>query len=97
MENPRLSDMTQAALSVLSARSDRFWLMVEAGDVDWANHKNNIDNSVGAVLGGSAAFTAVCEWVESHGGWDETALIRTADHGHTLVLTRPEALINRRP
>ena len=97
MENPRLADMTQAALSVLSARSDRFWLMVEAGDVDWANHTNNIDNSAGAVLSGSAAFTAVCEWVESHGGWDETALILTADHGHTLVLTQPEALISRRP
>jgi len=92
-ENPRLSEMTQAALDVLSARSDQFWLMVEAGDVDWANHKNNIDDSAGAVLSGSAAFTTACEWIESHGGWEDTALILTADHGHTLVLTHPEALL----
>ncbi|MFP6766384.1 MAG: alkaline phosphatase [Planctomycetaceae bacterium] len=96
-ENPRLADMTLAALHVLSARSDRFWLMVEAGDVDWANHKNNIDDSVGAVLSGTAAFTAACRWIESHDGWDETALILTADHGHTLNLTRPEKLIIHRP
>ena len=33
-ENPNLSQMTSAALTVMSARQRRFWLMVEAGDVD---------------------------------------------------------------
>jgi alkaline phosphatase len=92
-ENPTLSDMTDAALQVLSSRSDRFWLMVEAGDVDWANHANNIDNSIGAVLSGEAAFTTVTKWVEANGGWDDTAVLVTADHGHYLVLDKPEALM----
>lgn len=92
-ENPTLSDMTAAALQVLSSRSDRFWLMVEAGDVDWANHSNNIDNSIGAVLSGDAAFTTVTNWVEANGGWEDTAVLVTADHGHYLVLDEPEALV----
>ncbi len=92
-ENVELKDMALAAVEVLDARSDRWWLMVEAGDVDWANHSNNIDNSIGAVDSGDAAFQSVVSWIEQHGGWDETALILTADHGHYFNLVRPEALI----
>lgn len=92
-ENPTLSDMTSAALTVLSARSDRFWLMIEAGDVDWANHSNNIDNSIGAALSGDAAFQSVTDWVESNGSWEDTAVFVTADHGHYFVLEKPEVLI----
>ena len=92
-ENPTLANMTSAALQVLSSRSDRFWLMVEAGDIDWANHSNNIDDSIGAVLSGEAAFQAVTDWVEANGGWNDTALLVTADHGHYLVLDKPEALL----
>ena len=33
--------------------------MVEAGDVDWASHANDIDASIGAVKSGDAAFQAV--------------------------------------
>jgi len=92
-ENPKLVDMTRAALKVLDARSDKFWLMVESGDVDWANHDNNIDNSIGAVKSGDAAFRAIAEWAEAGNHWDDTAVILTADHGHYLVLSDPQALI----
>lgn len=91
-ENVNLSDMTMAAVKVLQARSEKWWLMVEAGDVDWANHSNNIDNSIGAVLSGDAAFKKLTEWVENNGGWNDTLAIVTADHGHYLVLKQPEAL-----
>ena len=92
-ENPTLADLTRAALTVLETDPDGFWLMVEAGDVDWANHDDNLDNSIGAVLSGDAAFQAIVEWVETRSGWDETAVIVTADHGHYLVLEQPEALL----
>ena len=91
-ENPSLADMTRAALQVLSYNDRSFWLMVEAGDVDWANHNNNIDNSIGAVFSGDAAVKAVFDWVEANDCWDETAVIVTADHGHFFVLTDPEIL-----
>jgi alkaline phosphatase len=92
-ENPTLADMTTAALAVLSVK-DRFWLMVEPGDVDWANHDNNIDNSIGAVLSGDDAVKAITDWVDQHSNWNDALLIVTADHGHYLNLTRPEALIS---
>ncbi|MCA9125945.1 MAG: alkaline phosphatase [Planctomycetales bacterium] len=91
-ENVTLSQMTQAALDVLDSRSSKWWLMVEAGDVDWANHSNNIDNSIGAVLSGEMAFQTVVNWIEDHGGWQDTLVVLTADHGHYLVLDQPELL-----
>jgi len=95
-ENPTLAEMTTVALDVLASRSDRWWLMVEAGDVDWANHSNNIDNSIGAVLSGDAAFRAATEWVEANGGWKDTVILLTADHGHYLNLKKPEVLVGKR-
>jgi alkaline phosphatase len=92
-ENVKLREMALAAIDVLDSRSDRWWLMVESGDVDWANHSNNIDNSIGAVHSGDDAFEGVVKWIESHGGWDDTALILTADHGHYFQLDRPAALV----
>lgn len=92
-ENPVLSDMASAALSVLETNEKGFWLLVEPGDVDWANHDNNLDNSIGAVLSGDAAVKTVTDWVEKNSSWDETVMIVTADHGHFLVLEKPELLV----
>jgi len=89
-ENPTLADMTRAALDVLGTKQ-RFWLMVEPGDVDWACHANNIDNCIGAIRSGDAAFRAVVEWIERTDTWDTTVVILTSDHGHLFVLTEPEA------
>lgn len=91
-ENVTLAEMTLASLDVLQAKSDRWWLMIEAGDVDWANHVNNIDNSIGGVHSGDEAFSALVKWIEQHGGWQETCVIVTADHGHYLVLDDPSKL-----
>lgn len=94
IENPTLADMTVAALTVLEKNPKGFWLMIEAGDVDWANHDNNVDNSIGAVNSGDRAFRAVTDWVEQHSNWRETLVIVTADHGHCFWFDRPEALIS---
>lgn len=92
-ENPTLADMTSAALTVLGKNPKGFWLMVEAGDVDWANHDNNLDNSIGAVNSGDRAFQVITDWVEKHSNWQETVVIVTADHGHYLWLDQPDGLI----
>lgn len=96
VENPVLSDMTAAAITVLSRNPRGFWLMVEPGDVDWANHDDNIDNSIGAVQSGDAAVKTITDWVEHHSNWNESLLIVTADHGHYLVLEKPDLLIEPR-
>jgi alkaline phosphatase len=92
-ENPTLADFTLAALTVLETKPNGFWLLVEAGEVDWANHANNLDNSIGAVLSGDQAFATACNWIEQHGGWDDTVVIVTADHGHYFFLNEPEVLL----
>ncbi len=95
-ENPTLAEMTRAALKVLETNDKGFWLMVESGDVDWANHDNQIDNSIGAVFSGEAAFEEICRWAEARDCWNETAVFVTADHGHLLVITDPESLAGLR-
>lgn len=91
-ENPTLAEMTEAGLTVLSQNPKGFWLMVEAGDVDWANHDNNLDNSIGAVLSGEDAVRTITDWVEKHSDWQESLLIVTADHGHYLHIKDPKAI-----
>ena len=97
-ENPTLAEMTEAALTVLESKNDSkgIWLMVEAGDVDWANHNNNLDDSIGAVFSGEEAFDVIVKWIEKNQCWDDTLLIVTADHGHYFNLVLPEALIRPR-
>jgi len=87
--------MAVAALDVLESRG-QFWLMIEAGDVDWGSHANNIDTTIGATKSGAAAFTAVARWIEAHGGWDDTVVLVTSHHGHAFVLTDPAALARGR-
>jgi alkaline phosphatase len=93
-ENPTLADLTRAALTVLNARAGTpFALFVEAGDVDFALHKNNLDNAIGAVYSGEDAIRVIIDWVEKNSNWDESAMIVTSDHGHYLVLDDPPALL----
>ena len=94
-ENPTLAQMTEAAIQVLQEDPDGFWLMVESGDVDWANHGNNIDNSIGAVLSGDAAVGKIFNWIESRNAWEKSLVIVTSDHGHYFHLLKPEALIGK--
>ena len=97
LEQPTLVQMTEAALTVLAARPDqRFALFVEAGDVDFALHANNLDNAVGAIYSGEEAVRAVIRWVESHSNWDDSLLLVSSDHGHYLVIDDPQVLAGAR-
>lgn len=93
LENPTLAEMTTAAIDVLACDEKPFWLMVEAGDVDWANHDDNLDNSIGAVNSGDDAVRVITDWVEAHSNWNESLVIVTSDHGHMLNLVKPELLV----
>lgn len=94
-ENVTLAEMTDAALTVLAKNPKGFWLMVEAGDVDWANHDNNLDASVGAVLSGDEAIQRIAKWVEANGGWENAVMVVTADHAHYLVIDDPGQLVEK--
>ena len=86
-ENPRLKDLTEAALSVLEKDPDGLWLMVEGGDIDWAAHDNNLDNLIGAISDFNDSVDYVKNtWIPANGGWENNLLIVTADHDHYFTL-----------
>jgi alkaline phosphatase len=94
IEQPTLAEMTEAALTVLGAKPDQpFALFIEAGDVDFALHANNLDNAIGAIYSGEEAVRVVIRWVETHSNWDDSIMIVSSDHGHYLVVDDPQALI----
>ena len=85
-QNPRLKDLSQAALSVLGKNPNGFWLMIEGGDVDWAAHDNNLDNLIGTMSDFNDSVDYVKNWIENNGGWDKNLLLVTADHDHYFTL-----------
>jgi alkaline phosphatase len=91
---PTLAQMTDAALTVLAKPDQKFILFVESGDVDFALHANNLDNAVGAVYSGEDAIKRIIHWVETQSNWDDSVLVVSSDHGHYLVLDRPEGLLS---
>ncbi len=82
---PTLETMTRAALNVLDENPSGFFLMVEGGAVDWANHAQQPGRMIEEQIDFNHALEAVVQWVETHSSWDETLLIVTADHETGLV------------
>ncbi|MBP7961694.1 MAG: alkaline phosphatase [Caldilineaceae bacterium] len=82
-ENPTLAQMTTAALTVLERDYQGFTLMIEGGAVDWAAHANNLDQTIGEMIGFNEAVQTVINWVEdttTPATWDNTLVIVTGDH-----------------
>jgi alkaline phosphatase len=77
---PSLAEMTRGAIHCLENNPNGLFLMIEGGAVDWANHGNNAGRMIEEHIDFLGAVDAVVQWVETHGGWDETLLILTADH-----------------
>jgi len=96
IENPLLRDATIAALEVLSRDIDGFFLMVEQGDIDWANHANNYKWMIGTVWDLEEAVKAAVAFVDRPGDnidWNNTILIVTSDHANSYMrLTGEPAL-----
>jgi len=82
-ENPTLAEATLAALDLLSRDPDGFFVVVEQGDIDWANHDNDFRAVVGAVADLEGAVAAALAFVDRPGDgldWTNTMLLVTADH-----------------
>ncbi|WP_344196719.1 alkaline phosphatase [Aeromicrobium alkaliterrae] len=87
---PALSTAAEAALNVLETDEDGFFLMVEAGAVDWAGHANQTSRVVEEQVAFNQAVESVNAWVEENSSWDETLVVVTADH-ETGYLAGPGA------
>lgn len=77
---PTLATMAKGALNVLDADPDGFFVMIEGGAIDWANHANQKGRLVEESTDFLKAIAAVNSWVETNSSWNETLLIVTADH-----------------
>ena len=77
---PSLAEMSAAALNVLDDDPDGFFLMIEGGAVDKAAHENWSGRMIEEMEDFHQAVETVVSWIETHGGWERTLLVVTADH-----------------
>lgn len=88
VENPSLAEATKAALKVLAQNKNGFFLMVEQGDIDWANHANDFKSMIGGVYDLHETVKAVESYINQPGDaidWDNTLVIVTSDHGNSYM------------
>lgn len=77
-----------AALEVLGKDSDGFFLMVEQGDIDWANHANNFKDLIGSMTDAERAMQSIINYVNQPGDgidWGNILLIVTSDHSNSYM------------
>lgn len=74
--SPDLTTMAKAALKVLKTDADGYFLMIEAGQIDWAGHNNESLNNLKDVL----EMDALVAWLKANELDGNTLLITTADH-----------------
>ncbi len=74
---PTLREMTAKALDVLSRNPRGFFLMVEAGRIDWAGHDNDTGTLLHEMIKFDETIAHVHEWVRAR---RDTLLLVTADH-----------------
>ncbi len=78
---PRLPEMTRAALRILERNHSGFFAMIEGSQVDWANHADNYDYQLGEMLAFDEAVAVVRAWIDADPERKEdTLLVVVADH-----------------
>ncbi|KTF40761.1 alkaline phosphatase [Xanthomonas translucens] len=78
--DPSLAEMTRAAIRTLSRGKDGYVLMVEGGRIDHAHHAGNAYRALDETIALSQAVRAAAEATSA----EDTLIIVTADHSHTL-------------
>ncbi|MEO0982617.1 MAG: alkaline phosphatase [Pseudomonadota bacterium] len=79
---PSLEEMTRLAISRLQQDEDGFVLMVEGGRIDHAHHGGNAYRALEDLDAFDQAVAAALEMTSA----EDTLIIVTADHSHTLTI-----------
>jgi alkaline phosphatase len=79
---PSLEQMTRKAIEILRKDKDGFFLMVEAGRIDHAHHAGNAQRA----LEDTRELSLAVEMAQQMTSEDDTLIIVTADHSHTLTM-----------
>ncbi|HEY1139828.1 MAG TPA: alkaline phosphatase [Lysobacter sp.] len=77
---PSLAEMTRAAITRLQRNGNGFVLLVEGGRIDHAHHYGNAYRALTDTIALSDAVRAADEMTSA----DDTLILVTADHSHTL-------------
>lgn len=76
-EQPSLAEMTRRAIELLSRNPHGFFLMVEAGRVDHAEHDNDLAAATREMLAYDEAVAIALDFAKRDG---QTLIVATADH-----------------
>jgi alkaline phosphatase len=79
---PSLSEMTNAALTLLERNPRGYFLMVEGGRIDHAHHVTNAYRA----LTDSIEFAKAVGVAAERTNPDDTLIVVTADHGHVMTI-----------
>ncbi len=74
---PTLKEMSAKAIDVLSQNDKGFFLMIEAGQIDWAAHQNDAGLMLHEMLILNETVNYVLDWAKDR---DDTLIVVTADH-----------------
>ncbi|CAG9773764.1 unnamed protein product [Ceutorhynchus assimilis] len=80
---PSLSAMTEAAIKLLKKNPNGYALMVEGGNIDQAHHRGHARKALDETIALSDAVEVALNLTDDQ----ETLIIVTSDHSHSLVLT----------
>ena len=80
---PSLAEMVEASIEALSGNEEGFFLTVEAGRVDHANHAGNLHRTVTDGVAFAEAIAKARELTDS----EETLIVVTADHEHAIAFS----------
>jgi len=87
-EDPSLATAVTVAAWSLARNPRGFVLVVEQGDIDWANHANDFPRMLGAMHSLDEAVRAIESFIDLPGDaidWDNSLVIVTADHATGLL------------
>lgn len=80
---PSLAEMTRKAIDILSRNRKGYFLMVEGGRIDHAHHAGNAARA----LADTVAFDDAVAAAMAKTNRQDTLIIVTADHSHTLTIS----------
>ncbi|KKW68246.1 alkaline phosphatase [Lampropedia cohaerens] len=86
-KEPSIAEMTEKAIDALAAQNRGFFLMVEGGRIDHALHATNARRALDDTVAFDQAIATAIEKLEAiDPGLQNTLIVVTADHDHTLQM-----------
>lgn len=81
-KQPTLTEMTEAAIKVLSKNKNGFFLFVEGGRIDHAHHSTQSRKALDETVQLADAIRVATEITNSK----DTLIVTTSDHSHTMTI-----------